>query len=655
MQINLIYDSSTATAPQAFFTAMTTVVNNFDALFTNNVTVNINVGWGVVNAPDGAHTIPNTAVATSYRNTPASYTYTQVRNALIATAQASGSPDQQAAVAQLPVAEPAGLGQHFVLGTAEAKALGLVNANATPLDGAVGFAVTPLFGGNTPYAWYYGTGTPTASNQYSFIATAEHEITEIMGRIAWAHKSINFNGTNQVGQINDAENVIDLFRYAGPNQRQLGTSGPSYFSLDGGATDLKDWQLAGSTGNDGDLVDWVDNHPTGDAFDKDITPGEFLPMSAVDLMLMNILGWNMTNPPVPPNPPPPAATTADMILRHGSDGQYYIYDIGNNSLLAAYKLGQVGTDWKWAGIGGFFGSDTTDMLLRNATSGGFEVYDISNNNLTNAAFMGTVGLDWQVMGFGNFSSFGENDMIMRNSKNGGVEVYDIRNNQIIGANFMGAVGLDWQVAGFGNFSSRGTSDMILRNVNSGGLEVYDINSNQVTGAAFMGNVGLDWSVLAFGNFSGSPGETDMIMRNANSGGMVIYDIAGNQVTSAFFIGSVGLDWQFAGVGPIHSPGASDLVLRNTKTGAFEVYDIAGNTLIGAGSLGAVGLDWSLGGIAVDPPTGAMGAADDSTSRLVQAMAGFTGEAGAAADLNTAAAGADALQQQQQFLTTSQHT
>jgi hypothetical protein len=44
-----------------------------------------------------------------------------------------------------------------------------------------------------------------------------------------------------------------------------------------------------------------------------------------------------------PNPPP-AGTTADMILSHGVDGHYEIYDIGNNSILAAYDLGQVGTD-----------------------------------------------------------------------------------------------------------------------------------------------------------------------------------------------------------------------------------------------------------------------------------------------------------------------
>src|SRR5262249_29996840 len=121
-------------------------------------------------------------------------------------------------------------------------------------------------------------------------------------------------------------------------------------------------------------------------------------------------------------------------------------DIGNNSLLAAYRLGTVGTDWQFVSLGSFFGNDTTDMLMRNST-GAFEVYDISNNLITNAAFLGNVGLDWQVMGFGNFSSLGENDMILRNVNTGGVEVYDLHNNQITNAAFMGTVGLNWQFSG----------------------------------------------------------------------------------------------------------------------------------------------------------------------------------------------------------------
>jgi hypothetical protein len=240
------------------------------------------------------------------------------------------------------------------------------------------------------------------------------------------------------------------------------------------------------------------------------------------------------------NPPPPAATTADMILRHGADGQYEIYDIGNNGILAAYQLGQVGTDWKFVGLGRFFSSDTTDMLLRSSGTGGFEVYDISNNNISNAAFLGTVGLNWQAAGFGDFNHDSMTDLVLRNSSTGGFEVYNISNNQIIGANFMGTVGLDWQVGGFGNFSSRGETDMILRNTGTGGLEVYNISSNQITNAAFMGTVGLEWQIIGVGNFSSMPGESDVIMRNVNTGGLEVYNVANNQITGAAFLAR--LDW-----------------------------------------------------------------------------------------------------------------
>src|SRR5262245_52401136 len=100
-----------------------------------------------------------------------------------------------------------------------------------------------------------------------------------------------------------------------------------------------------------------------------------------------------------PNPAPPGGTTADTILRASlAVSQYEVYDIGSNSILAAYSLGQVGNDWTFVGLGGFFGSDTTDMLLRNSSTGGFEVYDIANNNITGAAFLGNVGMELQGMG-----------------------------------------------------------------------------------------------------------------------------------------------------------------------------------------------------------------------------------------------------------------
>jgi len=356
----------------------------------------------------------------------------------------------------------------------------------------------------------------------------------------------------------------------------------------------------------------------------------------------NTVAANLENVTVGVNPFPPPGTTADMILRASNTsliaGQYEIYDIGNNAILAASVLGQVGTDFQFAGLGSFFGSDTTDMLLRSATTGAFEVYDISNNNITNAAALGTVGLNFQVAGFGDFNRDGATDMVLRSSTTGQFELYNIRNNAITSASNLGTVGLNFQVAGFGNFNGDGSTDMMLRNVNTGQFELYDIVNNQITSAFNIGTVGLDFQVAGFADFNGD-GSTDMMLRNRNTGQFELYDIVNNQITSAFNIGTVGLDFQVAGFGAFHAPGASDMILRNANTGQFEVYDIVNNQITTANSLGAVGLNFQVGGFAANPATASTGGAG-STAQLVQAMAAFGGGDGAADGLNIAPLGAD---------------
>jgi len=49
MNIHLTFDSSTNSAPGAFFSAMNAVAQFFDNLFTNPITVNITVGYGKIN------------------------------------------------------------------------------------------------------------------------------------------------------------------------------------------------------------------------------------------------------------------------------------------------------------------------------------------------------------------------------------------------------------------------------------------------------------------------------------------------------------------------------------------------------------------------------------------------------------------------------
>jgi hypothetical protein len=568
--------------PQSFLNDEAAAVNILDAAFTNNINVTIKVGYGNYNGT----TLTNQNISEGGTNFGYFLNYQTLRNDLLTY----GEPGFFNNFNLPNFNDPNSPGHsNFWVSSSEAKIFGIdTSLQGNAPDGFVGI----------------GTGFSAGAVRISAFL---HEIGHALGRVPSNYTS---GGTTY-------SSALDLWRFTSNGNRFFDPNNTNntaaYFSLDGGLGHLADW------GEHSDTSDFLNPQgqggPTGpysnltpnDPFDEYV--GNLANLTTLDIEVTEALGFRHSPLPAPPNPAPPAATTAALIMRHGSDGQYYIYDIGNNALLAAYKLGTVGTDWTVAGVGGFFSNDTNDMLLRNSNTGQFYVYDVKNNNITGSASLGTVGLNWQVMGFGNFSSFGETDMIARRSTDGGVEVYDIRNNAIIGASFMGTVGLNWQFSGVGNFSSRGTSDMLLRNSNTGGLEVYDINSNAITGAAFIGTIGLDWQFSGVGNFSSVPGETDLMLRNNRTGGLEVYNINNNRLTGAAFIGTVGLDWQFAGIAPIHAAGASDLVLRNVNSGQFYVYDIAFNRLTGAASLGTVGLDWQVGGLAVDPPDlgGSMGA------------------------------------------------
>jgi hypothetical protein len=372
------------------------------------------------------------------------------------------------------------------------------------------------------------------------------------------------------------------------------------------------------------------------------------------------------------NPAPPPGTTAVMILRNAQNGNYEIYDIGNNSLLAAYFLGQVGLDWEPAGglagadsqpvgvrlsgintsLGRFYGNDTSDMMLRNVNSGQLQVYDISNNNITSATALGSILAGSAVSGFGDFNGDAMTDMMVRNTTSGTFVIYNISNNIVVANATLGTVGIDWQFAGFGDFNDDRTSDMMLRNALSGAFQLYDINNDTVTASYSLGTVGIDWLVAGYGNFSSVPGETDMLLRNVLSGAFQVYDISNNQITASFALGNGRHRVAGRRVRPDQRRrpqrhGDAQPHHRRIRGLRHRQQSNHDGRLIGCSRRGLASCRhrprWGR------PGDGA--SSDNSNAQLVQAMAGFGSGGGAA--MNSMPTGTDASQQQQ-FLATPQH-
>jgi hypothetical protein len=265
---DVTYDPSVATAPAVFETAFQDAINLYQTSYTDPITINIDVGWGEI---DGTPLSPGN-LGQSRTNQQGNFTYTRVRSALISDAK---SPADFQAISTLGITDPTG-GRAFRMSDAEAKALGLLAANASGIDGWVGFDSTA--------SYTFDLSNRAVAGEFDFIGVAEHEIAEVMGRYGMTQ---NGCGTPL------CDSPIDLFRYSSPGNFDLNPENGSYFSIDTGNTNINTFN--GTDG--GDLSDWLGLTP--DAFNHALSRGQEEPFTAGDQILMDVVGYDPAAVPEP--------------------------------------------------------------------------------------------------------------------------------------------------------------------------------------------------------------------------------------------------------------------------------------------------------------------------------------------------------------------
>lgn len=245
------------------------VISQYDTLFTNNATVNINLTTAATNSYLGQS---NTSLLET-GNTTTGY------NLL---AQPLLNADSSLVLASAAkVTAQAGTYANLAITSAEAKALNIVSAQGSGLDGTITFS--------SSFNWDTNTSTSGSiqSNQYDFIGVAEHELSEVLGRIS--------------GLTNAAITPLDMLRYSGTaptgvNSFSTSSSLNYYLSLNGGISSLT--ALNAQAG--GDLGDFNGNNPN-DPFNAFTSPGQFDRLNGTDTAVMQALGYSLAAVPLPPS------------------------------------------------------------------------------------------------------------------------------------------------------------------------------------------------------------------------------------------------------------------------------------------------------------------------------------------------------------------
>lgn len=270
LNINPVYDSSitglaNAAAVESAFNA---VAADYSSQFSSPITINVAVSWGSV----AGHALPNNAVGASSDSLYGYFSYAQVRSWLAKSARSNPSDTALVtALSSLPSAAPSGQARYAVA-SSEMKALGLISGSGTGIDGSIGFAGS-LSGFSFNAVGAIAVGT------YDFAAVAAHELDEVLGRIS---------GVDSGG----FRTVFDLFRYAAPGTLSYSMTAPAYFSIDGGRTDLNNFNY--ST-NGGDRGDWATSNSTSDIQDAFVATGQRKNLSVADLTALDVLGYGGRN------------------------------------------------------------------------------------------------------------------------------------------------------------------------------------------------------------------------------------------------------------------------------------------------------------------------------------------------------------------------
>jgi uncharacterized protein (TIGR03437 family) len=227
-KINVTYDSSVPAAAQ---TAFNSLVSVYEALFTTNDTMNLNVMFGITGLGES-------------ETEELFLSYSQWRAALMANAAANPSNTYAvAAAASLPPTDPLGQG-NILIDTTAARELGFsVN---TSLDATIILSTAANFE-------YTGVAT---SSTVDFMDVAAHELDETL-EIGSALTGLADNAPLPT----DDYFTEDYFRYSAPGTRAVTTSPTAvvYFSYDGGKTNVAQFNQAYSAMGDTDLDrnDWI--------------------------------------------------------------------------------------------------------------------------------------------------------------------------------------------------------------------------------------------------------------------------------------------------------------------------------------------------------------------------------------------------------------
>jgi hypothetical protein len=585
----------------AFENSIQQAANILDSMFTDNVTINLTVGYGEV---DG-ETLTNGEAAAGPNLTGGATeeSYSTVRADLVA-----GASPGDSTFTFLPTGTSINGQSEVMVFSSQQKLFGQIAANGTNTDGGAGFA------------------TDIPSNE--LVGVALHELTHAMGRAP----------DNQTG-FSSVPDIFDFFNYEGGGTRLFSDSLPSpsasYFSLNDGFTKWADYGINSDpsdflnsyavTNSNG--TDVASIYTPEDAFNQYYDSNTAQYLTPMDLEQMDALGFHLKQDTPAANPYDfNGENSGDILLQNGS-GQFSYIDMAGGINQGQMQVVTV-PGWTAVSEGKISGGVDSDIVIQNG--GQVDYIDMVNGMLSH--YVAVTDLPgWRVAGVGDINDDHYDDVVFQNATSDQI-VYANMDNGVFNGWVSATDPVGWSVKAVADINYDGYDDIVIQSRSSGQI-VYENMDNGVFNNFV--NVGTlaGYNVVGAGDVTRS-GWANVVVQNASNGNIEFANM-NNGVFNGWVNVASPFGWNVIGVEDVLGTGYDDIVIQD-GAGDIDYANMTGGTF-----QGWVGIGTTPGQTGLTVPADVSNAGSSTATNTAPSntggITGYNGQSGGATTNATAPA------------------
>ena len=527
--INATFDSSITGNPNA--AAIEAMINRaisiYESLFGDPITIQILFRYSTT-APNGTP-LPAGLIAKSnfvYYTVP----WNTAVDALRADARTS---NDNLAIASLP---GSALSANVLPSSANGRAVGgntppLMFANGTvgnggPYDGIV------TLKSSAPFQFT----RPTSSGNFDAQRSTEHEIDEVMG--LGSKLNLNPPGTDLRPQ--------DVFSWSSPGARNLTSSGTRYFSINGGSTNIVNFNQDSS----GDFGDWFSEpcpqtHPY--VQNAMVCAGQSSDITATspEGINLDVIGYDLAVAPLGTGRAAVADFNGDghpdYVLQNASTHQTVIWYLNNNLFISGAYGPTLVTGWGLRAVADFNRDGHPDYALFASSTNQTGLWYLSGPTFIEGAYGPSLPSGWELVGTADFNGDNFPDYVLQNSSTHQTAIWYLNNSVFVSGTYGPILPTGWSMVGVADFNRDGHPDYALFNPTTRQTAIWYLSGPTLVGGAFGPGVPSGWQLVAVADFNGD-GHPDYLLYNASSRQTAIWYLNNNVYIGGAYGPTISSGW-----------------------------------------------------------------------------------------------------------------